>query len=104
MEQDCADITSIKGPNLHFHKEDQPDLFNSPFSMNFTMSSNYRNIRMIREMGVNSCDNNFKIDEVKMDYSPIFNNNIKDNNNFIVDMPEGEKAYKGEEPTKKRQV
>ena len=51
--------------------------------MNFTMSSNNRNIRMIREMGVNSCDNNFKIDEVKMDYSPIFNNNIKDNNNFI---------------------
>ena len=90
MDKEFNNTFNMKGQNLHIIDEEnqQEKLFtNSPFSINYTMSSKNRNIRVIKEIRVNRKDNAKilmpkKEKAEKMDYNPIFNS-IKSKNNFI---------------------
>lgn len=91
MEKEYSHSFNMKGQNLHFSaQENQQDknLCDSPSLMNYTISLKNRNIRVIKETGVHNIDNVLKIlsetgDSKKMNYNPIFNNNIKGKNNYI---------------------
>ena len=80
----------MKGKNIYFIDEQtqQPgNLGKSPFSMDFTVSSKNRSIKIIKDMGVNCYDNIKKLiskeDAEKMNYNPFFENKLKGNYIFI---------------------
>ena len=90
MDKEFNNTFNMKGQNLHIidaENQQEKHFANSPFSINYTMSSKNRNIRVIKEIRANRKDNAIKLMPIKekaekIDYNPIFNS-IKSKNNFI---------------------